>query len=30
VYPASDEATFVRGTDVDVDSGRIGIAVAAG
>jgi NAD(P)-dependent dehydrogenase (short-subunit alcohol dehydrogenase family) len=30
VYLASDEATFVHGTVVDVDGGRMGVAVIAG
>jgi NAD(P)-dependent dehydrogenase (short-subunit alcohol dehydrogenase family) len=27
VYLASDEATFVHGTVIDVDGGRVGVAV---
>jgi len=30
VYLASDEATFVHGTVIDVDGGRVGVAVLAG
>jgi NAD(P)-dependent dehydrogenase (short-subunit alcohol dehydrogenase family) len=29
VYLASDEATFVHGTVIDVDGGRVGVAVLA-
>ena len=29
VYLASDEATFVHGTVIDVDGGRVGVAVIA-
>jgi NAD(P)-dependent dehydrogenase (short-subunit alcohol dehydrogenase family) len=29
VYLASDEAAFVHGTVVDVDGGRVGVAVIA-
>ncbi len=29
VYLASDEAAFVRGTVLDVDGGRVGVAVIA-
>jgi NAD(P)-dependent dehydrogenase (short-subunit alcohol dehydrogenase family) len=29
VYLASDEATFVHGTVIDVDGGRVGVAVTA-
>ncbi len=29
VYLVSDEATFVHGTMVDVDGGRVGVAVIA-
>lgn len=29
VYLASDEALFVRGTVIDVDGGRVGVAVIA-
>jgi NAD(P)-dependent dehydrogenase (short-subunit alcohol dehydrogenase family) len=29
VYLASDEAAFVHGTVVDVDGGRVGVAVVA-
>lgn len=30
VYLASDEASFVHGTVLDVDGGRIGVAVIKG
>jgi NAD(P)-dependent dehydrogenase (short-subunit alcohol dehydrogenase family) len=30
VYLASDEAAFVHGTVLDVDGGRLGVAVLAG
>jgi NAD(P)-dependent dehydrogenase (short-subunit alcohol dehydrogenase family) len=30
VYLASDEAAFVHGTVIDVDGGRVGVAVVAG
>jgi NAD(P)-dependent dehydrogenase (short-subunit alcohol dehydrogenase family) len=30
VYLASDEAEFVHGTVIDVDGGRVGVAVIAG
>ena len=30
VYLASDEAEFVQGTVIDVDGGRVGVAVLAG
>jgi NAD(P)-dependent dehydrogenase (short-subunit alcohol dehydrogenase family) len=30
VYLASDEAAFVQGTVIDVDGGRVGVAVLAG
>lgn len=30
VYLASDEARFVHGTVIDVDGGRVGVAVIAG
>jgi NAD(P)-dependent dehydrogenase (short-subunit alcohol dehydrogenase family) len=30
VYLASDEAAFVHGTVIDVDGGRVGVAVIAG
>ena len=30
VYLASDEAAFVHGTVLDVDGGRVGVAVIAG
>jgi NAD(P)-dependent dehydrogenase (short-subunit alcohol dehydrogenase family) len=29
VYLASDEAAFVHGTVIDVDGGRVGVAVIA-
>jgi NAD(P)-dependent dehydrogenase (short-subunit alcohol dehydrogenase family) len=29
VYLASDEASFVHGTVIDVDGGRLGVAVLA-
>ena len=29
VYLASDEAAFVNGTVIDVDGGRVGVAVIA-
>jgi NAD(P)-dependent dehydrogenase (short-subunit alcohol dehydrogenase family) len=29
VYLASDEATFVHGTVIDVDGGRVGVGVIA-
>jgi NAD(P)-dependent dehydrogenase (short-subunit alcohol dehydrogenase family) len=29
VYLASDEAAFVHGTIIDVDGGRVGVAVLA-
>ena len=29
VYLASDEAAFVHGTVIDVDGGRVGVAVVA-
>jgi NAD(P)-dependent dehydrogenase (short-subunit alcohol dehydrogenase family) len=30
VYLASDEASFLHGTVLDVDGGRLGVAVIAG
>jgi NAD(P)-dependent dehydrogenase (short-subunit alcohol dehydrogenase family) len=30
VYLASDEAAFINGTVIDVDGGRVGVAVIAG
>jgi hypothetical protein len=30
VYLAGDEAAFVHGTVIDIDGGRVGVAVTAG